>query len=477
MAAPPPRRAEERGFERAGPPDLRFQELRMLSNHPGGSTTLAMDTHAGGRVVLRRVWGLGRDAQLLQELEHQVHTAGGEPAKAPGLYYFLEDDLGEGGLLLARPFLPGHTLSQRLRDGPVPLGAALRICDRLLESLGALHDQGLTHGNLSPGNVILGRGSSTGRVELVDVGLPPLPPQARGATAPDQALAWYISPEQAGLLEAAIGPASDLYQVGTLLFYTLTGTSPFEAPSFNQALRKHLDPQRPSLRRLGLDVPHALDQVLLRLLRVQPEDRYQTVPGVRADLRAVQEALEHPDAEMDLAVGGQDRRRTLTDPAFIARWDELEALEAGLRTCETGSGGLFVLEAVSGGGKTRLIQEVTTRALPERIQVYQGQGLQHEAQRPFEAIRGVVHKILDLHARSPQAIRSLAARLGDAAEAVCEAFPELAGPLGQEGSMAVGPEEFGEERTLDALVSLLDALGTPTEPAVVVLDDCQWADE
>ncbi len=71
----------------------------------------------------------------------------------------------------------------------------------------------------------------------------------------------------------------------------------------------------------------------------------------------------------------------------------------------------------------------------------------------------------------------IAAELGDAADAVAAVFPELAGDLGEGGRAALGPDDFSEVRAVRALSALLDALGSPQRPALVVLDDCQWADE
>ena len=93
-------------------------------------------------------------------------------------------------------------------------------------------------------------------------------------------------------------------------------------------------------------------------------------------------------------VGRRDRRRTLTDPSFVARGEELPALEAQLKPHAKGHGGLMLLEAQSGGGKTRLLDELARCGARLGVRVLRGQGLDQAAQRPFEVLIGVARDLL-----------------------------------------------------------------------------------
>jgi len=85
----------------------------------------------------------------------------------------------------------------------------------------------------------------------------------------------YMSPEQcAG--EAQPGPASDLYSLGALGFFLVTGRSPFEGRAPMQMILAHLQETPPSARRIRPDIPVALDDVLLRCLAKQPSDRFES---------------------------------------------------------------------------------------------------------------------------------------------------------------------------------------------------------
>ena len=96
--------------------------------------------------------------------------------------------------------------------------------------------------------------------------------------------------------------------------------------------------QPPELRSLGLPVPRVLDEVIQRMLRKDPRDRYQTAAAVVADLTVIAEALQHGESEPALVVGLHDRRQTLTEPAFVGRGQELAALNAQLKRTQAGQG-------------------------------------------------------------------------------------------------------------------------------------------
>ena len=286
-----------------------------------------------------------------------------------------------------------------------------------------------------------------------------------------------MSPEQAGLLDQDPDERADLYSAGAVLFECLAGRPPFLGQSVGEVLRQHLSVPAPELRSLGIAVPRALDEVIQRLLRKDPRDRYQTADAVLADLIQLAAALEKGNPDPPLVVGLRDRRRTLTEPAFVGRDAELTALDGQVECARRGEGGLVLLEAESGGGKTRLLLELAQRNARQGWRVYRGQGLDQTAQRPFQVLVGVAAELINAAKAEPAQQQALQARLGEHREAVCAAIPELAETLGSPSTEVLGPESFGQARTLQALAALLDALGSLECPALVLLDDCQWADE
>jgi len=453
----------------------RYQVLRVLKQGNGIETLQGVDVVDNRNVIIKTAAdnSLSVGAQMRLEHEASVLRQIRGLEFAPLMHFGRE----QGLLFLVEPLVEGVTLESRLRRGPLSVHDTLTVGRHLFRALQAVHDHGVLHRDIKPANLIVDEETPLRRATIIDFGL------ARSArldpSLRDQAVgtARYMSPEQAGLLDQDKDERSDLYSAGIVLFECLAGHVPFQGDTVGEVLRQHLTATAPELRTLGLAVPRALDEVIQRLLRKDARDRYQCAEAVLADLGVIAAALDQGVSEPALVVGLRDRRRTLTEPAFVGRAEELAALDLQLQRVRQGEGGLVMLGAESGGGKTRLLGELAQRSARQGVTVLRGQGLEHGAQRPFQVLVGVAADLLTAARQDPRLATSLRERLGDQRVAVCAALPELTEILGEQPAEELGPETFGEVRTLQALAALLDSLGLAECPALVVLDDCQWADE
>ncbi|HEV3264461.1 MAG TPA: response regulator, partial [Acidimicrobiales bacterium] len=377
-------------------------------------------------------------------------------------------------LYFVQPYLPGKDLAERLSHGPVSVASTLTIAIDLLAALQHAHDLGILHRDVKPANVIVPGVEPVEAAALIDFGL------ARSASLEpalwDQAVgtARYLAPEVAGLLDSPVDERSDLYSLGVVLYECLAGRPPFEGSTVGEVLRQHLSMPVPSFGETGIVVPRALEAVVLRLLGKEPGQRYQTASAALYDVQEIAAGLARGVADPPLVIGLRDIRSSLTAPAFVGRETELAYLTLQLEASRRGEGGLVFVAAESGGGKTRLLEEFAGQAARLGAWILQGQGVDQAAQRPYQLLEGVASGIGRGAADEPALIGRLRGKLGDRAEAVAVALPELDWLFGrvQHGDL---PEAYGEVRSVAALSTLLNALGTSGRPALVVLDDCQWA--
>ena len=436
------------------------------------ATYTATDTASGAPVIVKTVVTEGLATAVRLRLEHEADVlerldASVQPLVASGT---------ERGLFyLVQRQLEGRTLRARLDEGPLVVSDVLGLAIDLLDVLRVVHDGGVLHRDIKPSNILVRDEATSLRAELIDFGL------ARSARL-DGAVreelvgtARYLAPEAAGLLDLVVDERSDLYSLGAVLFECCTGEPMFPGDTVGEVLRQHLNTAPPSLRALGLDVPRALDGALQRLLAKDPEARYQSAASALADLTEISGALDAGLAEPAITLGLHDHRRTVTEPSFVARDDELGQLIGLLEPTRRGKGRLVLVEAESGGGKTRLLDELALHAGRHDFWVLRGQGVDRAAQRPFQVLDGVVGGIVAADV-DHSALDGLRGHLGDRADAVVAALPGLADALRAEEPIALGPEEYGEARSADALSALLDSIGETGRPALLILDDCQWAD-
>lgn len=463
----------------AGPPELaaRFRFHRIMRSGLSGSTWSGEDRR-DGRAIILKWWPLQsipRAAASRLESDCVIRSQLDSPFVAPVQEFGRLDT----GCYAVMAMIRGTTLASRLQNGPLELSDALATATGIFAALRDLHAAGVLHRDLKSANLILPSGAPSERTMLVDVGVTRSFSPSLGIRSQALESAYYISPEQAGSLDYDVADASDLYSAGILLFQCLTGRVPYAGDDVGQVLLAHLTGRLPSL---GLDssVPRALDEIVQRLLRKDPRDRYQRADAVLNDLFQVIRAIQQGDILSDLVIGLSDRRCTLTDPALVSRREELEAIDTRFENTRAGDGGLVVVESEAGGGKSRLLAEFDQRARGGGLIVVRGYGATEVAHKPLHLLHGVAESFAVAAATEPEWSKRVCRRLGHHRSVLLAALPKLreifdASPTSDPSDQA--PGAFAETRTADALVAWLHAMGDAEQPAVVILDDCQWADE
>lgn len=293
----------------------RYRLRRRLGSGGSGTVYLAEDERLGRQVAVKRLHrGFGapaaarieREARRTAALSHpnvvQIHDVGGDGDRA-----YIVMELAEG-----------EPLDEVLaRVGPLDpervIATGLMLCDALT----AAHGKGIVHRDIKPANVIV---APDGTAKLTDFGT--------ARTGQDDTLtgagtligsAAYVAPEQ--LRPGRVDARCDIYALGVLLYEAVSGERPFVGDSVAATAiqRLHRDPYPPSLHG---EVPAALEQVILKALARDPQDRFQTAAELATALRAVQARLAAGTTDAIPAVAAPTRPRRawllLVIPALLA---------------------------------------------------------------------------------------------------------------------------------------------------------------
>jgi serine/threonine protein kinase len=189
---------------------------------------------------------------------------------------------------MAMEYVPGGTLKDCiLAEGPLPPRTAVQVASQVAQALEAAHTRGVIHRDVKPQNVLL---TTSGEAKVTDFGIA----QAASATTTSRSglilgTAGYMPPEQAK--GGSVGPQSDLYSLGVVLYEMLTGEVPYEAHIPGIVAAKHLTEPPRSPREANPEVPEEIDALTLRLLAKNPADRYGSATELLADLRRIREGL------------------------------------------------------------------------------------------------------------------------------------------------------------------------------------------
>ena len=230
-----------------------------------------------------------REARVMAKLSHPNAVVVHDARIAPDVAF------------IEMEYVRGESLNRLLKPGvPMPLDRTARILVQLCDVLQEAHEQGIVHRDLKPSNLMLLGGRPPGQefLKVLDFGIAKVLEPGQEAvdvhtqTGSFMGTAQYSSPEQAVGL-AALDGRSDLYSVGVLLYEFLTGRRPFDGPTVIHQLHDHMHRPPPpfAARNPTAVVPRGVEQVVLRALAKNPDDRPQTAHELAEQfLRAVDQA-------------------------------------------------------------------------------------------------------------------------------------------------------------------------------------------
>ena len=263
----------------------RYRVLRRLGAGGMGTVYLAEHVHLGRltavKVLCPPLCADDPSAELRFRQEALLVAKVRHPSVAQ-VYDF--DRLPDGQYLLAMEYVAGETVAQRLeRSGPFPVPEAIRVLRTVADALNHVHWIGILHGDLKPQNIMLGPGAE---VKLLDFGVAHEMAQLVPANGHHPGTLAYMSPDQ--LLGDALGPASDIYALGVVLYEMLSGRLPHAGTTVAELrIQRLLRPPVP-VNWLRPALSRALADVVARALHPDPAERWPSaVAFAQAAARAV----------------------------------------------------------------------------------------------------------------------------------------------------------------------------------------------
>src|SRR5215204_1139087 len=287
-------------------------ELRGLVGVGGmAEVYLAHDVILGREVALKLLKArYVEDEEFIERFRREARSA----ASLASPYIVPIFDRGEtedGTYYIAMEYLPGGTLKDRIRTtGAPPPRIATEVALQIAQALQTAHKKGIVHRDVKPHNILY---ADSGHLKVVDFGIA----RATEATTISHigdilGSVKYMSPEQAA--GERVGPRSDLYSLGVVLYEMLTGRVPFEAKVPADVPVEHAGgpPRHP--KELDPEVPEALDAIVMRLLSRDPADRYGSAAELIEELGRVH--YDRPPANASAEEAPTVALRAPAAPAF-----------------------------------------------------------------------------------------------------------------------------------------------------------------
>ncbi len=370
----------------------------------------------------------------------------------------------------------------KLLQTPLEVATFLSIAAGITAALSEIHRHGLVHKEIQPDNIFA---ITTGRVKLTGFGVATRLTQERQPPTPAAlipATLAYMAPEQTGRIDHSIDARSDLYALGVTFYRMLAGRLPFNASDPMEWVHCHIAIQPKPPREHMDTIPEPLSDLVMKLLAKNPEERYQTADGLKADLEhCLQEWHAHGRIE-PFTLGTQDVPDRLVIPEKLyGREQEMATLHAAYERVCVGASELLLLAGYAGVGKTSLVHEAFCPALALRGYFIEGKFDELQRAVPYAAwgqafSRFVNYLLMESEAELAEWRQVILKTVGSNGRVLTEVIPSLELIIGTQPPVLELSGAEAQNRLNYLFLELVQVIAQSGRPLIVFLDDLQWAD-
>ncbi|NES66166.1 MAG: serine/threonine-protein kinase PknK, partial [Okeania sp. SIO2D1] len=390
----------------------------------------------------------------------------------------------------------------------------LNIAIQLASALHYLNQQRIVHKDIKPSNILIH--PETKQVKLIDFSISSLLPTEQQQLINPNVLEGtlaYISPEQTGRMNRGIDYRTDFYSLGVTFFQLLTGKLPFQSNDPMELVHCHIA-QTVSFP-IENQVPEVLQEIVLKLMAKNAEERYQSALGLKHDLERCLQQLETIGKITSFELGQRDKSdRFIIPEKLYGREQEvqilLDAFERVATPADTtlskggkespptplnkkespptplSKGGekrveMMLVAGFSGIGKTAVINEIHKPIVRQRGYFIKGKFDQFNRNIPFsgfvQAFRDLMRQLLsESDTQLDNWKQKILNAVGENGQVLIEVIPELENIIGQQPPVPELSGSAAQNRFNLLFGKFISVFTTKDHPLVIFLDDLQWAD-
>ncbi len=421
---------------------------------------------------IERILRFRHEVAILSRLEHPHVVKVFHVAREDEIYY------------LVMELIKGVTLSDYLRSkGRLEVMEAVFIIIQAAKALDHVHRQGIIHRDIKPTNImIIQNGEATAKI--LDFGFAWMVTLAdRFASNSVIGTLSYMAPEQTGILQVPIDFRADLYALGVVFYELLTGIPPFKGSDAGSIIHQHIAKLPPLPRTINPDIPPILEEIAMKLLKKDPQDRYQTARGLIADLKKYQDLSLKEGGNISFKIGQSDdiKQPVSFYTKLIGREAVSTKLEISFKQAAYGKGKVIFIAGEPGIGKSRLVSELMTYVNQMGGIFISGKCNEYTREIPYasfvESIQEYVRQIDNLPTEKRSlVINRIKNTIGDTGWDVAKIIPEIKALIGEPSHLITLDQDKQVERFRNIASDFLISLASEKVPVLLFWDDLQWVD-
>ena len=431
-----------------------------------------------GEILVWKTTGSGSNSisELANEYEvtSQLLIEGIRTAHGKGIYQNKE--------AYSYRHIPGTGLETLYQRQPPSLEQTLTIVLKILHILKQLHQAGVCHLRINPQNILYDPQSE--QVHIIDFSV-----ATRDGVSIRSFENWggelaYLAPELAQKTEQKSDSRSDLYSLGLVMYWMVTGLNPFYNDDKSQLIHKVLVKVPAPASEVNPNIPQALANAIGKLIAKNPKDRYQTAHGLEHDVNAILQNLSTPEWDGKMKLGTQDYSDKLyLSESLYGRESEMKLLKTLFTITEqAGESQVCLISGKAGVGKSSLIEHFAKHVGRKNGLFLTGKFQRLDSNLPHQAmvmaLNGLATHIL---AQQDSTLEYWKQTIGKATQGLEDTLidlsPEFSHIINEVPNTPATSSSQIESRINFLFQQIIKYTASPAAPLVLFFDDLQWADE
>ncbi|MEE4285340.1 MAG: AAA family ATPase, partial [Mariniphaga sp.] len=457
-----------------------YRFLKSISRNEHYEISLASRISDGRQVIIKQSVLFSEDVARISKLGHEYDILKGlDHSGIPKVFDFFFD--GKTAALV-QEFIDGKNLRDYLFKKKLNYIEVLDLAIQLAGILQYLHLNGVIHKDIHPGNLMI---TGDGQIKLLDFGISSNL-YAENNEVPNidkvEGTLTYISPEQTGRTAYSVRYSSDFYSFGILIYELLAGKPPFDSTDPLEVIHFHLSRKPIPLTNLLPDLPKEFEQIVFKLIAKDPDERYLSAAGLKADLELIKIHLTSKIQIDGFKAGANDIfRQYKQTQKLYGRENETEELLGYFKNLNRTKSMLVLVAGYSGVGKSALIKHVKFPIIQQHGTFISGKFDQFKKDIPYYAfIEAIKEFIKNLLSESDEKVAAWKGRissvLDENARLITDVIPQLSLIIEKTAPVPKLQPAEQESRFNMVLLDFIYAFSTTESPLVIFLDDLQWAD-
>ena len=379
-------------------------------------------------------------------------------------------------------YIDGQTLREHIRGKTLSLRAKLEIAVDLTRILENIHQQDVIHLDLNSKNIMIG--NKQGAVHIIDFGAAShIDRSGYQKVRSDQLLGTlpYISPEQTGRINRSVDERSDLYSLGVVLYELMIHQLPFNSKDPMEIVHYHIARIPDSPSNVSSEIPEVISTIILKLLRKNAEDRYQSAAGAQVDLEKCLQRLKPDNTIEDFTLGEADYTSRLIFPQKLyGRESELKDLVGAFNSACRETSAMVFVSGYSGIGKTALVEEIQQPVSEKSGYFIEGK-FDQLTTTPYAGITQALAQFVSLILAQTEtqlaAWRSkILEAVGPNGRVLMDIVPSLELVIGPQPALPDLSGQEAQNRFNYVFQRFFGAIARREHPLCFFLDDLQWVD-